>query len=134
MIFLAGVRVHRVEHNVRMDMPPIHMGGNYRLVTVQMLRNESLGNFQSQLGRDFTGLEGLDNMVILDAPHVFSVPFRLQHLTAFPAWLTALMGGEDLLLRLIAVEDVVDPDIQPTFSGQDLGDSHYGLATWYINS
>ena len=70
MIFLAGVRVHRVEHNVRMDMPPIHMGGNYRLVTVQILRSESLGNFQSQLGRDFTGLEGLDNMVILDAPQM----------------------------------------------------------------
>ena len=128
MIFLAGVRIYGVEHNVRVDMPSIHMGGNYCLVTVQMLRSESLGNFQSQLGRDFAG------MVVLDAPHVFGVPFSLQHLTALPAWLTALMGGEDLLLRLIAVEDVVDPDIQPTFSSQDLGDSHYGLATWYINS
>ena len=134
MIFLAGVRIYGVEHNVRVDMPSIHMGGNYRLVTVQMLRSESLGNFQSQLGRDFAGLEGLDNMVVLDAPHVFGVPFGLQHLTALPAWFTALMGCEDLLLRLIAVEDVVDPDIQPTFSSQDLGDSHYGLATWYINS
>ena len=134
MIFLAGVRVHRVEHNVRMDMPPIHMGGNYCLVTVQMLRSESLGNFQSQLGRDFTGLEGLDDMVILDTIFFSCAPFGLQHLTALPAWFTALMGCEDLLLRLIAVEDVVDPDIQPTFSSQDLGDSHYGLATWYINS
>ena len=70
-----------------------------------------------------------NNMVVLDAPHVFGVPFGLQHLTALPAWFTALMGCEDLLLRLIAVEDVVDPDIQPTFSSQDLGDGHYGLAT-----
>ena len=58
-------------------MPSIHMGGNYCLVTVQMLRSESLGNFQSQLGRDFTRFERLDDMIILDAPHVFCVPFGL---------------------------------------------------------
>ena len=134
MVFLAGVRVHGVEHNVRVDMPTIHVGGNYRLVAVQMFCGESLGDFQSQLGRDLTRFEGLDDMVILDAIHLSCASLGLQHLTALPAWFAALMGCEDLLLRLIAVEDVVDPDIQPTFSGQDLCDSHYGLATWYINS
>ena len=134
MVFLAGVRVYGVKHNVRVDMPTIHVGSNYRLIAVQMFRCKSFCDLQRQFRCDLARLEGLDNMVILDAPHVFSVTFGIQHLTAFPARITALMGSEDLLLRLIAVEDVVDPDIQPTFSGQDLCDSHYGLATWYINS
>ena len=118
----------------------VEIPGNAKTYEFMLDDRMKIGTAKKQIMKQIAELEGhdlfegLDNMVILDASHVFSVPFGFQHLTALPAWFTALMGGEDLLLRLIAVEDVVDPDIQPTFSGQDLGDSHYGLATWYINS
>ena len=60
------------------------------------------------------------------SPTLFVVlgPLGIQHLPTLPARVAVQVGGEDALLGLVPVEDVVDTYVQAALPGQDLRDSH----------
>lgn len=114
VVLFPGLRVHRIEHQVGVDVPFVDMGANHHLIVGQILRRKFLCDFQRQLRSDFAGLEGLDNMVALASAHFPDLSFGIQHLTAFPARVTVLMDGEDLAVGLVAVQHILD---DPVYSG-----------------
>ena len=63
-------------------------------------------------------------MVILYTVLLAHSPLGVQHLAALPARVAVQMGGEDALLGLVPIEDVVDAHIQTAFPGQYLCDGH----------
>ena len=134
VVLLAGVRVHRVEDQVGVDMLPVHMDPDHRLVPRQMLLRKLCGDLQCLLRGDLPRLEGLDDVVILHTIFLAIGPLGIQHLAALPAWVAVEVGGEDALLGLVPVEDVVDAHVQAALPGQDLRDGHYFFAIWYISS
>ena len=107
-----------------MDMLPVHMNADHGFIPRQMLLRELLGDFQCQFRGDLSRFEGLDHVVILHAVRLAYSPFGVQHLAALPAWVAVQMGGEDALLGLVPIEDVVDADVQAALPGQDFCDGH----------
>ena len=137
VVLLAGVRVHRIENQVGVDMLLVHMDTDHGFIPRQMLLCELLGNLQRQFRGDLSRLEGLDDMVILHTIHLAMNacgPLGIQHLAALPAWVAVQVGGEDALLGLVPIEGVVDANVQTALPRQYFRDGHYFFAIWYINS
>ena len=124
VVLLAGVRVHRVEDQVGVDMLLVHMDPNHRLVSRQMLFCKLCGDLQRQFRGNLSRLEGLDDVIILHTIFLAIGPLGVQHLAALPARVAVEVGGEDALLGLVPVEDVVDAHVQAALPGQDFCDSH----------
>ena len=72
----------------------------------------------------FVKFEGLDDMVILHTVLLTHSPLGVQHLAELPARVAVQVGGEDALLGLVPVEDVVDADVQTALTSQNFCDSH----------
>ena len=134
VVFLSGLRVHRVEQDVGVDVGLVHMDADDGLVAGQVFLHQCPGDLQCQFRGYLPRAEGLDHVVILHAALLAVLRLGLHHLLQLPARVTAVMGGEDLLLGLVPVEDIADAHIQPPLPGQDLGDGHYFFATSYISS
>ena len=62
-----------------MDMLLVHMDADDRLVAGEMLCGELPGDLQRQFRGDLAGLEGLDEVIILDAVHLTIVPLGFHH-------------------------------------------------------
>ena len=117
VVLLARVSVDRVKNEMGVDVLLVHMDGDYRLVSGQMLLGKLLGNLQRQFRGDLAGLEGLDHMVVLH-PVCFPIgPLGIQHLAALPARVAVQVRGEGVPLGLVPVEDVLDAQVQPGVSG-----------------
>ena len=117
-----------------MDMLLIHMDADHGFIPRQMLLRKLLGDFQRQLRGDLPWLEGLDHVIILHTVHLAHSLLGVQHLTTFPAWIAVQVGGEDTLLGLVPVEDIIDAHVQTALPGEDFCDGHYFFAIWYISS
>ncbi len=124
VVLLPGVGVHRVENQVGVDMLLVHMDPDHRLVPRQMLFRKLCGDLQGLLRGDLSRLEGLDDVVIHHTVLFAVGPLGVQHLAALPARVAVEVGGEDALLGLVPVEDVVDAHVQSALPGQDFCDSH----------
>jgi len=107
-----------------MDVLLVHMDADDRLVAGQMLCRELPGDLQRQLRGDLAGLEGLDDVIILDAVCFAHCTFRIQHLPACVAGIAIQIGCKNLFVSLIAIEHIVDADIQTTFPGKNFCNSH----------
>ena len=129
VVFLSSIRIHRVEDDVGVDVFLIYMDADDGLVAGQVFFHQRQGDLQGQFRGHLSRPEGLDHVVVLDAVLLAVLSLGLHHLPQFPARVTALVGGEDLLLGLIPIEDIADTHIQPPFPRQDLGDGHYFFAT-----
>ena len=134
MVFLSGVRIHRVEDDVGVDVFFIYMDADDGLVAGHVFFHQRPGDLQGQFRGHLSRPEGLDYVVELDAVLLAVLRLGLQHLPQLPARVTVQVSGEDLLLGLIPIEDIADTHIQPPFPRQDLGDGHYFFATSYISS
>ena len=55
---------------------------------------------------------------------LFEGEMCVQHLAELPARVAVQVGGEDALLGLVPVEDVVDADVQTALTSQNFCDSH----------
>ena len=117
VVFLPGVGVDGVEDQMGVDVLPVHMDGDHRLVSGQMLLGKLLGNFQRQLRGDLARLERLDDVVIHHTVLLAIGPLGIQHLAALPARVAVQVRGEGTFLRLVPVEDVLDAQVQPGVSG-----------------
>ncbi len=124
VVLLSGVGVHGVKNQMGVDMLLVHMDTDHGFIAHQMLLRELLGDLQGLLRGDLPRLEGLDDVVILHTIFLAIGPLGIQHLAALPAWVAVEVGGEDALLGLVPVEDVVDAHVQAALPGQDLRDSH----------
>ena len=100
-----------------MDMLLVHMDADDRLVAGQMLCGELPGNLQCQFRGDLAGLEGLDNVIILDAVRLSIMLLGFHHTADGVLRRTALAGGQDLFLCFIPIEDIADSNIQPPLAG-----------------
>ena len=67
-------------------------------------------------------------MIALTAIQLSHIPLGIHHLAVLPAWVTVLMGSEDLMIRFIAIQHILDGLIQSGISGQYFSDRHYFLA------
>ena len=94
------------------------MDGDHRLIAGKVLLGEFFGNLQRQFRSDLAGPEGLDHMIILHPIHFSVGPLGVQRLAALLSRVAVEMCGEDMILRLIAVEDVLDPGVQSGFRGK----------------
>ena len=128
MIFFPGLGVHRVEHQMGMDVAFIHMGPDDHLVISQVLGGKFFCDLQRKLWGDFPRLEGLDDMIALTAIQLSHIPLGIHHLPEFPAWVAVLMGGEDLMIRFIPVQHILDCLIQTGVPSQYFSNRHYFLA------
>lgn len=107
----------------------VHMDANHRLIVCQMFLCKLFGNLQCHLRCDLSGLEGLDDMVILHAILLTKFSFGIQHLTALHTGIAVQIGGQNSVICFISVEYIVDACIEPPLSGKDLCDGHYFFAT-----
>ena len=101
----------------------VHVDADHRLIPRQMLLGKFCGNLQRLLRRDLPRLEGLDDVVILHTVLFAHGLLGVQHLAALPARVAVEVGGEDALLGLVPIEDVIDADVQAALPGQDFRDS-----------
>ena len=116
-----------------MDVATVNVGTNYHLITGQMPLRERLRDFQRQLRRSLARLEGLDHVVILDAAGLVVLRLGFQHSGRGVFRGTALCPCECFILSLVAVEDVLDADLQMRFSRHDFCNSHQRSATCSIS-
>ncbi len=63
-------------------------------------------------------------MIILDAVCFAHCTFRIQHLPACVAGIAIQISCKNLYVSLIAIEHIVDADIQTTFPGKNFCNSH----------
>lgn len=133
MVLLAGIRIHGIEDGMGVDVLLVHMDADDRLVAGQMLCRELLGDLQRQFWDDLAGLEGLDDVIILDAVHLTIVLFGFHHTADGIFCGAALAGSQDLFLCFISIEDIPNPHIQPSFAGEDLRNRHYRSATFSMS-
>lgn len=63
----TALRVHRVEHQMGMDVAFIHMGSDDHLIISQVLGGKFFCNLQRQFRSDFSRFEGLDDVVSANA-------------------------------------------------------------------
>ena len=109
------------------------MDADDRLVAGQMLCRELPGDLQRQLRGDLAGLEGLDDVIILDAVHLTIVPLGFHHTADGVLCGAALAGGQDLLVCFIPIEDIANSHVQPSLAGEDLRNRHYRSATFSMS-
>ena len=76
-----------------MDVLLVHMDADDCLVAGQMLCRELSGDLQRQLRGDLAGLEGLDDVIILDAVRLTIVPLGFHHTADGVFRGAALAGG-----------------------------------------
>lgn len=116
-----------------MDMLLVHMDADDRLVAGEMLCGELPGDLQRQFRGDLAGLEGLDEVIILDAVHLTIVPLGFHHTADGVLRGAALAGGQDLFFCFIPIEDIPDSHVQPPLAGEDLRNRHYRSATFSMS-
>ena len=132
MVFLSRKLIDGVEHDVRMDVVPVRVDANDRLIPQQMCPHEFLSDFQCQLRADLAGAKGLDDVIELHPVRLVLPLLDGRHIMACRCRQAALGGSEDLFLCLIAVENIVDGLPQSAPAGKDLCDRHQGSATFAI--
>ena len=129
MVLLTGIRIHRIEYGMGMDVFLVLMNADDRLVAGQMLRSKLLCDLQRQFRGDLAGLEGLDDVIILDAICLTIVLLGFHHTADGMFGRAALAGSQDLFICFIPIEDIPDSHIQPTLAGEDFRNRHYRSAT-----
>ena len=67
-------------------------------------------------------------MIALTAIQLSHIPLGIHHLAVLPARVAVLMGSEDLMIRFIPVQHILDGLIQTGVPGQNFRNSHYFLA------
>ena len=85
VVFLSGVRIHRVEDDVGVDVFLIYMDTNDGLVAGQVFFHQRPGDLQGQFRGHLSRPEGLDHVVILDAVLLVVLRLGLQHLPQLPS-------------------------------------------------
>jgi len=133
MVLLTGIRIHRIEYGMGMDVFLVLMHPNHCLIAREMLCGKLLRNLQRQFWGDLAGLEGLDDVIILDAVHLTIVPLGFHHTADGVFHGAALAGGKDLLVCFIPIEDIADSHVQPPLSGEYLRNRHYRSATFSMS-
>ena len=112
-----------------MDVLLVHMDADDRLVAGQMLCSKRLCDLQRQFRGDLAGLEGLDNVIILDAICLTIVLLGFHHTADGMFGRAALAGSQDLFICFVPIEDIPDSHVQPALAGEDFRNRHYRSAT-----
>lgn len=133
MVLLTGIRIHRVEYGMGMDVFLVHMNADDRLIAGEMLCGKLLCNLQRQFRGDLAGLEGLDEVIVLDAVRLAIVSLGFHHTADGVFGGAALAGSQDLILCFIPIEDISDSHIQPALAGEDFRNRHYRSATFSMS-
>ena len=118
---------------MRVDMLLVHMHPNHCFIAREMLCGKLLRNLQRQFWGDLTGLEGLDDVIILDAVRLTIMLFGFHHTADGVLRGAALAGGQDLFFCFIPIEDIPDSHVQPPLAGEDLRNRHYRSATFSMS-
>ena len=112
-----------------MDVFLVLMNADDRLVAGQMLRSKLLCDLQRQFRGDLAGLEGLDDVIILDAICLTIVLLGFHHTADGMFGGAALAGSQDLFICFAPIEDIPDSHVQPALAGEDFRNRHYRSAT-----
>ena len=81
----------------------VYMGADHHFITRQIFLRKFLCDFQRQLRRDFSGLEGLDDVVTLTSAYLSNILLGIHHLPVLQTRVAVLVGSEDAALCFIAI-------------------------------
>ena len=125
MVFFTGKLVDGIEYDMGVDVFPVCMDTDHRLISRQMLPHEFLRDLQRQSRRDLARTEGLDDMIELHPVCFIPADLGILHLGAGASDRAPLRGSQYLLLRLVSVDHIGNGLRQTASAGKDLCDCHY---------
>ena len=80
VILLSGELIDRVENDMRVNMLSVRVNTDHSLIPRQMLPCKFLCDFQCQLRGNFTGTEGLDDVIKLHTVRLVPASFDRDHI------------------------------------------------------